>query len=72
MVLCHFDNLIMVESWYETTIIFIANMTEKKYITIHRPGNILLQDEGFGVHFVRWFEKNYQADEKRLLLKELS
>ena len=40
-----------------------ANMTEKNYITILGLGNILLQDEGFGVHFVRWFEKNYQLPE---------
>jgi hydrogenase maturation protease len=38
-------------------------MIEKNYITILGLGNILLQDEGFGVHFVRWFEKNYQVPE---------
>jgi hydrogenase maturation protease len=38
-------------------------MSEKNYITILGLGNILLQDEGFGVHFVRWFEKNYQLPE---------
>jgi hydrogenase maturation protease len=26
-------------------------------------GNILLGDEGFGVHFVRWFEKRYAFEE---------
>jgi hydrogenase maturation protease len=41
----------------------VANMSEKNYITILGLGNILLQDEGFGVHFVRWFEKNYQLPE---------
>jgi hydrogenase maturation protease len=38
-------------------------MTEKNYITILGLGNVLLQDEGFGVHFVRWFEKKYQLPE---------
>ena len=30
-------------------------MAENKPITVLGIGNILLQDEGFGVHFVRWF-----------------
>ncbi|HYA14978.1 MAG TPA: HyaD/HybD family hydrogenase maturation endopeptidase [Syntrophales bacterium] len=38
-------------------------MSEKNSITILGLGNILLQDEGFGVHFIRWFEKNYQLPE---------
>ncbi|MCE5261910.1 MAG: HyaD/HybD family hydrogenase maturation endopeptidase [Deltaproteobacteria bacterium] len=36
-------------------------MTRKKALTILGLGNILLGDEGFGVHFVRWF-----ADRHRL------
>jgi len=32
---------------------------EKKHITILGLGNILLADEGFGVHFVRYFEDSY-------------
>jgi hydrogenase maturation protease len=32
---------------------------EKKHITILGLGNILLADEGFGVHFVRHFEDSY-------------
>ncbi|MGO9138972.1 MAG: HyaD/HybD family hydrogenase maturation endopeptidase [Syntrophales bacterium] len=32
-------------------------------ITILGLGNVLLQDEGFGVHFVRWFENNYRVPE---------
>ena len=39
------------------------SMKEKKRITILGLGNILLQDEGFGVHFVRWFENNYRVPE---------
>jgi hydrogenase maturation protease len=35
-------------------------MDEKKKLIILGIGNILLQDEGFGVHFVNWFEKRWQ------------
>jgi len=35
-------------------------MDEKKRLIILGIGNILLRDEGFGVHFVRWFEKRWQ------------
>ena len=31
-------------------------MEEKQFITILGLGNILMKDEGFGVHFVRWIE----------------
>jgi hydrogenase maturation protease len=35
-------------------------MIEKKEkVTILGVGNILLRDEGFGVHFVRWFSERY-------------
>jgi len=36
-------------------------MTSNNHITVLGLGNILLGDEGFGVHFVRWFENNYQV-----------
>ena len=32
---------------------------DKKHITILGLGNILLADEGFGVHFIRYFEDRY-------------
>lgn len=32
---------------------------QKKEITILGLGNILLRDEGFGVHFLRWFENRW-------------
>jgi hydrogenase maturation protease len=36
-------------------------MAEKKEnVTILGVGNILLADEGFGVHFIRWFSKRYK------------
>ena len=39
-------------------------MTEKKErVTILGVGNILLRDEGFGVHFVRWFSQRYKSSE---------
>ena len=44
-------------------VISTAHMGNKDRITILGLGNILLQDEGFGVHFVRWFENNYRVPE---------
>jgi hydrogenase maturation protease len=39
-------------------------MTEKKEkVTILGVGNILLRDEGFGVHFVSWFSQRYKTSE---------
>jgi len=38
-------------------------MASRNNITILGIGNILLGDEGFGVHFVRWFENAYQIPE---------
>jgi hydrogenase maturation protease len=39
-------------------------MTEKKEkVTILGVGNILLRDEGFGVHFVRWMAGRYRIPE---------
>lgn len=32
---------------------------ERHFLTILGLGNILLQDEGFGVHFTRWFAARY-------------
>lgn len=36
---------------------------EEKKITVLGLGNILLRDEGFGVHFVNWFLKKYRVGE---------
>jgi len=39
-------------------------MAEKKEkVTILGVGNILLKDEGFGVHFIRWFSERYKPEE---------
>jgi hydrogenase maturation protease len=35
-------------------------MEHENTITVLGIGNILLQDEGFGVHFVRWFDERYR------------
>jgi hydrogenase maturation protease len=35
-------------------------MEKKNFITILGLGNILLADEGFGVHFTRWFSERYR------------
>jgi len=39
-------------------------MEEKNYLTILGLGNILLTDEGFGVHFIRMLEEKYNFPEK--------
>ena len=39
-------------------------MMDKNFITILGIGNILLQDEGFGVHFVRWISERYSATDE--------
>lgn len=38
-------------------------MDKKEKITILGLGNILLGDEGFGVHFVRWFGERHKLPE---------
>jgi len=38
-------------------------MTQDKHITILGLGNILMADEGFGVHFVKWFEGRHTFPE---------
>jgi hydrogenase maturation protease len=36
-------------------------MTERNLVTILGIGNILMGDEGFGIHFARWFSQRYRA-----------
>jgi len=36
-------------------------MTDRNKVTVLGLGNILMGDEGFGVHFVRWFTQRYQT-----------
>lgn len=46
----------------------MIDIQEKKKITVLGLGNILLRDEGFGVHFVNWFAGKYRvADDVRIL-----
>jgi hydrogenase maturation protease len=40
-----------------------AGKMKKHSITLLGLGNILMQDEGFGVHFVRWFGNKYVLPE---------
>jgi hypothetical protein len=40
----------------------------KNFITILGPGNILLADEGFGVHFIRWFLERYRLPDDVIFL----
>ncbi len=39
-------------------------MPEQQRITVLGLGNVLLGDEGFGVHFVEWFKKRWQLPER--------
>ena len=36
---------------------------KKKKVTILGMGNVLLTDEGFGVHFIRWFSERYKPSD---------
>jgi hydrogenase maturation protease len=38
-------------------------MKEHKEITVLGLGSIILKDEGFGVHFIRWFSERYSLGE---------
>jgi hydrogenase maturation protease len=43
-------------------------MKDIKQITVLGLGSIILKDEGFGVHFIRWFSKRYNlGDDVRIL-----
>ncbi|MDP2854300.1 MAG: HyaD/HybD family hydrogenase maturation endopeptidase [Smithellaceae bacterium] len=43
-------------------------MTDRNKVTVLGIGNILMGDEGFGVHFVRWFSKRYRTpDDVRIV-----
>lgn len=43
-------------------------MSDEKHITVLGLGNILLKDEGFGVHFIRWFQERHTfSDAIRIL-----
>lgn len=35
-------------------------MADKQLITVLGIGNILMKDEGFGVHFIRWIENRWR------------
>jgi hydrogenase maturation protease len=41
----------------------MLTMNDKKKITILGLGNILLEDEGFGVHFIHYIEERYRFEE---------
>jgi hydrogenase maturation protease len=36
-------------------------MFEKNLVTVLGIGNILMGDEGFGIHFTRWFSQRYRV-----------
>jgi len=39
-------------------------MPDRNCVTILGVGNILLADEGFGVHFVKWLNTRYRPDDR--------
>jgi len=39
------------------------NMSKRNFLTILGIGNILMGDEGFGIHFARWFSKHYRTND---------
>ncbi len=46
----------------------IELMTDRNKVTVLGIGNILMSDDGFGIHFVRWFSKRYHAtDDVRII-----
>lgn len=45
-----------------------ASMEENRQITVLGLGNILLKDEGFGVHFVKWFSERHNYRESVRIL----
>ncbi len=46
----------------------LTDMAQTKRITVLGLGNILLKDEGFGVHFIRWFLKRHTFGEALRIL----
>ncbi len=41
-----------------------VSMTDKKKLIILGLGNIITKDEGFGVHFLRWFLERHRLPEE--------
>jgi len=42
----------------------------RRYLTVLGLGNILMGDEGFGVHFIRWFTERHPAVPANVLLMD--
>jgi hydrogenase maturation protease len=43
-------------------------MTQRNLVTVLGIGNILMGDEGFGIHFTRWFSQRYRVpDDVRMI-----
>ena len=43
---------------------------ERKYLTVLGLGNIIMGDEGFGVHFIRWFSERHPDVPANVLLMD--
>jgi hydrogenase maturation protease len=48
---------------FPPSVLLMVSMNEHKFITVLGLGNILLKDEGFGVHFVKWFSERHRFGE---------
>lgn len=44
--------------------------SERKYLTVLGLGNIIMGDEGFGVHFIRWFTERHPDVPANVLLMD--
>ena len=44
------------------------SMSKQKQITVLGLGNILLKDEGFGVHYIKWFSQRHDFKESVRIL----
>ncbi|MCE5212030.1 MAG: HyaD/HybD family hydrogenase maturation endopeptidase [Deltaproteobacteria bacterium] len=38
-------------------------MSERNFVTVLGIGNILMGDEGFGIHFTRWLSRRYRPND---------
>lgn len=38
-------------------------MSERNFVTVLGIGNILMGDEGFGIHFTRWLSRRYRLND---------
>jgi hydrogenase maturation protease len=59
----------IVEGGEENSLPFSLS-AERKYLTVLGLGNIIMGDEGFGVHFIRWFMNRHPVIPDNVLLMD--